>query len=206
MRDPVLPAPDVRLPLSLYVLEASALLVLVASYEIPPWRRLAFLPSLPGVVFLVACLALLSAAAVVVHRYRMRAGHEPRRFAFTVVLNLVPVLLLIATGELAVRLLSRPTPRGLVFMDTVLLPHRWSDIVARNEAILARSPAVSSYVVPDELLGWVVGPNRRSADGLYASSVAGIRSSRSGVALGERLGRHRVALVGDSFRFGLDVS
>jgi hypothetical protein len=200
------PTPDAHLLGALYLLEVAALVAHVAftakgSRPVPN-----FLSSPPGVVFLAAVIALMAATAVMVHRYRTRARHDPRRFAFTVMLNLVPVLLLLASGELAVRLLARSTPRGPAFMNTPLLPRRWSDVVARNEAILARVAGTGSYLVPDERLGWVVGPNRQSADGLKFSSAEGIRSARPGVVFADHPSPHRIALVGDSFTFGLDVS
>ena len=124
----------------------------------------------------------------------------------TVALNVVPVLLVLVGGELAVRMLSRPTTRGPVFMGTNLLPWQWSDVVAQNEAILREAAANGSFLMPDERLGWVINPGRRTADGLYFSSVEGLRSPRPGVAFAHRRARHRVALVGDSFTFGLEVS
>jgi hypothetical protein len=197
------PAPDLPLLASLYVLEAAAWLAVIASYKTPVRSLLTFPPRASGVVFLVAGLTLLSAAAVLVRRYR--AGGR-RRFGFTVALNLVPVLLLVAAGEMTVRLMSSTTPRGLMIGNTVLLPHRWRDVAERNEAILGRLRSQGSHLAPDSLVGWVLGPDRRSADGRYSSSVEGIRSPGKGDALAARRSRHRVALVGDSFTFGLDVA
>src|SRR5262245_58589102 len=181
-------------------MQVSAWLVVIASYKrsIRPLSGLLAGPS--GVVLLVAGLALLPATWVVVHKYRTR-GSDPRRFGLTVALNVVPILLFLAAGEITVRLLSRSTPRGLMFAGTVLLPHRWSDVVTRTSAILDRVGVTRSYLVPDDRLGWVVGSDRRSADGLYFSSVEGIRSQRPGVAFAENPARRRVALVGDSFTF-----
>ena len=101
--------------------------------------------------------------------------------------------------------MSETTPRGLVFAKTVLQPHSWREVAARNEAVLARLRAEGSHLAPDPLLGWVLGPGRRSADGLYMSTVEGIRSARQGDTAAARRGGPRVALVGDSFTFGLDV-
>jgi len=191
-------APDVPLLAALYVLEGSALLLVIAAQHRGS-RSFTILSVIGG-------LALLGAATAIVLRYRTRIRHDPRRLAFTVVLNLVPVLLILATAELTVRLLARPTPRGPVVMDTHLLPWRWSDVVAHNEALLARAAREGSYVVADEVLGWVIGPNRRSTDGLYFSSAEGLRSPAPGIAFRERAAPRRVALVGDSFTFGLEVS
>ena len=191
-------APDVPLLASLYIIEGSALLLLVLAGQ-RGGRLVTALSVLAG-------LALLGAAAVIVQRYRTRAGGDCQRVAFTMVLNLVSILLILATAELTLRLLARPTPRGPVVMNTPLLPWRWSDIVTHNQAILARAARDGSYLVADENLGWVIGPNRRSADGLYFSSAEGLRSPSSGMALRERAASRRIALVGDSFTFGLEVS
>ena len=197
---PSVPTPDVQLLVSLYILEISALLVIVALHKRVVARSLM---SLDGVAFLMGCLALVGAAALATQRWR-RGGR--RRLLLTVALNIVPVLLLLVAGELAVRMLSRPTPRGPVFMGTNLLPWQWSDVVAQNEAILREAAASGSFLVPDERLGWVINPGRRTADGLYFSSAEGLRSPEPGVALRDRKTRHRVALIGDSFTFGLEVS
>ncbi len=202
---PSIPGPDLPALVALYVLEASAWLAVIASYKTPLRTLLAIPPGPSGVVFLVACLVLLSAAFVIALRFRAGAFREPRRFAFTLALNLVPVLVLLVAGELTVRLISRPTPRGLMFVNTVLLPHSWRDVAARNEAVLKRLRAEGSHLAPDALLGWVLGPDRRSADGLYSSSVEGVRSATKGEVAASRPSRRRVALVGDSFTFGLDV-
>ncbi len=188
-------APDVPLLVSLYVFEGSALLLVLAGQR---GGRLVTALSV------VAGLALLGAAAVIVQRYRTRAGGDCQRVAFTMVLNLVSILLILATAELTLRLLARPTPRGPVVMDTHLLPWRWSDVVTHNQAILTRAARDGSYLVADENLGWVIGPNRRSADGLYFSSAEGLRSPSSGMAFRERTASRRIALVGDSFTFGLE--
>jgi hypothetical protein len=193
----------VLLLVSLYVMQVSGWLVVIASYKgsIPPLSVLLAGPS--GVVPFVAGAALLLATWIVVHKYRTR-WRDPRRFGLTVALNVVAVLVFLGAGEITVRLLSRSTPRGLMFGDTVLLPHQWSDVVKRNGAIRDRVGA-RSYLVADDHLGWVVGSDRRSADNRYFSSVEGIRSQRPGVAFAKGLARRRVALVGDSFTFALDV-
>ncbi len=199
-----LPAPDLPLLGALYVLEASVWLAIVASYKAGGTA----LPALPGgvsgLVFLVACVVGLMTAVVIARRHR-RTRHEPRRFAFTVALNVAPVILLLAVGEVAVRLMTVPTPRGLVFVKTVLLPHSWHEVAARNAAVLRRLRTEGSHLMPDELLGWVLGPGRVSRDGLYASSAEGVRSAQPGERALATDRPRRVALVGDSFTFGFDV-
>jgi hypothetical protein len=86
-----------------------------------------------------------------------------------------------------------------------LLPYDWNAIVERNRELLRRAPNNISYFVPDELLGWTLGPGRRSKNGLYASSVEGIRSADPGVSFANDRPKRRIAVVGDSFSFGLEV-
>ena len=124
--------------MSLYALEVSALVVTLALHTRVFARPLL---SLDGVLFFSACLGLVGGAAVVVRRWRRQ---DRRRLVLTAVLNVVPVLLLLVGGELAVRMLSRPTTRGPVFMGTNLLPWQWSDVVAQNEAILREAAANGS--------------------------------------------------------------
>jgi hypothetical protein len=186
-----LTAPDLPLLLALYALEVSAALGAVLLHQEAP----------TAVVVALGGLAAVSAVAVAA---RCRGGRA-RRVGLTLALNLVPVVLALGAGELAVRALARPTPRGVAVMGQPLLPWRWEDAVAHNRAILARAAASGSYLVADDRLGWVVGKSRRSANGLYASSAEGLRSARPGEVLADRPARHRVALVGDSFTFGLEV-
>ena len=74
-----------------------------------------------------------------------------------------------------------------------------------NRDALKQAPSATSYFVPDDLLGWTVGRNRQSNDGLYFSSSEGIRSNGPNVSYAARRPRYRVATVGDSFTFALEV-
>jgi hypothetical protein len=47
--------------------------------------------------------------------------------------------------------------------------------------------------------------NETRHDSVYLSSAEGLRSPIAGIALGSRSAAHRIALVGDSFTFGLEV-
>src|SRR5207245_3421797 len=100
---------------------------------------------------------------------------------------------------------SRLTPLGSSFAGTLLLPRSWDQVKARNAELLKHAPSNISYFVSDSLLGWAVGRSRRSADGLYLSSAEGLRSPRSGMAYADHPSSHRIAIVGDSYTFGLEV-
>jgi hypothetical protein len=66
-------------------------------------------------------------------------------------------------------------------------------------------PGWLSYIVGDSELGWTVGPSRATPDGQYASSAEGLRSRVRDEKLRDRHPALRVALVGDSYTFGMDV-
>jgi len=199
------PGPDVLLLIALYIFEVSALLVLVVTHKKPIGALLVRPAGVTGLPLLIAGPLLLGAAGVIVYRWATRARRDARRFGLTVALNLVPVLVLLGACEIAVRLLAVRTPRGPVFMERTLLPWTWADVLAHNGALLERTSLKGSYLVADETLGWVIRPDRRSADDRYFSSVEGLRSSRPGEVFAARAPRRRVAIVGDSFTFGLEV-
>ena len=157
-------------------------------------------------VFILAPLAALLASGVYISVCYLRAGRSgTRRLNLTLATNLLAVAGLLVAGETAVRVFSRLTPLGSSFAGTLLLPRSWDHVKARNAELLKHAPSNISYFVSDSLLGWAVGRSRRSADGLYLSSAEGLRSPRSGMAYADHPSSHRIAIVGDSYTFGLEV-
>jgi len=190
---------------SLYTFELSGLLLAIAIPRSGGKPILSFLASRPGLFCLVAFPILVASSAVIVHQYRMSRRTGSRQFGLVVMMNLVTVLILLTVGELAIRVFSFQTTEGLVFMNISLLPRSWGDVVVRNHEILKRASTNDPYLVYDDLMGWTIGSNRRSADGLNFSSVEGIRSPRSEMAFADLPVTYRIALIGDSFTFCLDV-
>jgi hypothetical protein len=78
------------------------------------------------------------------------------------------------------------TPAGIVIGAIAVRP-TWPELVAQSRQVLAAvrpwGTWDASYFVYDRELGWTVGPNRQSPDGLYFSSAEGIRSAGPGVRL-----------------------
>src|SRR5262249_11189712 len=114
-------------------------------------------------------------------------------------------------------IVARKTSSGII-VGAVALQPTWSELVAQSrEAIVEAAgeradPAMTAlelsrqaYFVYDQELGWTVGADRRSRDGFYFSSAEGIRSARAGVRFADKAARHRVALIGDSNAFSLEV-
>ncbi len=111
-----------------------------------------------------------------------------RALATNLSIGLVALLLL----EGAVRIAARTTPDGLVVGPVAIRP-TWSELTAESRAVLAGAVRWDTwdpaYLVPDPQLGWTVAPDRRSADGLYASSRDGMRTALE-VPFTESWGHH----------------
>lgn len=177
-----------------------------AIYRLGDKQISTFLASRPGLLGLAALLIGMASGTIIVYHYRQSRRCRSKQFAPTVILNLISVVGLLLLGELAVRALSIQTPEGATFMTIALRPQSWGDTVERNREILRRSGADRALLVYDPLMGWTVGPNRRSADGLSFSSNEGIRSPRPNMAFANQPAIYRIALVGDGRTFCLDVS
>ena len=185
-----------------YLLEASWLVAAAAVYQ--SWAEP---PSLVvgryGPFFLGGLCGIVGLAVYLVRRYRTAGNARQRQLALTVVINLTTVLVAFGFGEAIVRVLAIQTREGPTFLDTTLLPRSWNDERARYRDLLKQTSIPTSYLVPDELLGWTVGPNRGA--GMYSSSSEGIRSTAPHIRYADRQPQHRIATVGDSFTFALDV-
>lgn len=83
----------------------------------------------------------------------------------------------------------------------LLLPRGWDRIVERYTHMLKQMARQPSYYEEDPVLGWSIGPNRTSADGLFHSGPQRIRTPKRLMTY-DQSAPCRVALVGDSFTFG----
>jgi hypothetical protein len=191
---------------SLYVGELCALLVVLALYRLANMGTLSsFLSSRPGLLCLTSGLGLVLSGIMVIIEFRRSRSSELTPFALTVAMNLLVVVLSVGSGELAIRLLSTNTEYGVQLGSMLLYQREWKDLVARHSAVLHHAATWQTVLVFDELLGWTVGSNRTSGNGLYFSSREGLRSPKPGIAFADRSTSCRIALVGDSYTFGQDV-
>lgn len=133
----------------------------------------------------------------------------PRRraLALGVSANVITVGLALVASEGLMRALARQDAVGIV-IGTVQLAPTWSELTNGSRDVLGRRDSADtsslSYFVFDPELGWTVGANRSSSNGLYFSSAEGVRSASPE----QRFERQRetVALIGDSNAFSLEVS
>lgn len=216
---------------SLYLLELAAVLAALALYKKNGRPLGDFLHHSAGTVFLAALAMMAVSLPLLVGAVRIIPPPRGRLVAAPVFLNLLSLVVAFTTAEIALRLLSKRTPAGTTFGSTLLLPRSWRLVAANHRATLKGARSRETYLVADSALGWTIGPNRRSRDynralarqvvarlhrdstapaladdaDIYLSSAEGIRSPRVGMSFAPTPTQHRVALVGDSFTFGLEV-
>ena len=190
---------------SLFLCESAIAVFVMALYMKGERSFHVFLSSRPGLVFLCAVIAFFISGADLVRRYLVNKRSPSGRFHLVVTMNVVSVLLIAITGELVVRAGTRSHMDGEAFGNVVLKPRSWDK--ARQRLLPQYTTADhSSYLDYDDGMGWTVEPNRCSSDGLYCSSVEGVRAPQKGVAFPKIQGKNEIALVGDSFTFGNEVS
>jgi hypothetical protein len=200
------PRVDVVLLVSLYAAEFFLLIMALAINRLGDRSLASSLGSTPGIGFVVALLAFLAAAAIIARRYQLSRRLDRRGFVFTAAMNLITLALMFIPAEIALRLLSRGTSDTAIFLDTVLLPRSWETTAAINRQILDKASFDLSFLVYDETLGWTLGRDRSSENGLYLSSAEGLRAARRGAVLAGPKTEPRIAIVGDSYAFADKVA
>lgn len=204
--DTLPPKNNLLLLASLFVWELSIAGLLMGMYMKGDRPFAVFLSSKPGMVVLLTIAAFFIAGAAIIHQYLASKRSSSRHFRLIVTMNLVTVLLILIIGEIALRAGSRNSKEGETIGKVMLMPKDWKTVASHYRQLLDQVGGDLSYLVYDDLIGWTVGPNRRSADGLYLSSSEGIRAPHEGVTSAEISGKTRIALVGDSFTFCEDVN
>ncbi|MBK9308221.1 MAG: hypothetical protein IPM58_14340 [Nitrospira sp.] len=190
---------------SLFLFESAIAVFLIALHLKGERSFQGFLPSRPGLVFLCAVVVFVMSGADLVHRYLVDKRSPTGRFHLVVMMNVVSVLVIVITGEIVVRTGSRSHMDGEVFGNVVLKPRSWDKARSRLLPKYVTSNH-SRYLDYDDGMGWTVVPNQCSSDGLYCSSVEGARAPQKGVVFPKIQGKNEIALVGDSFTFGNEVS
>ena len=221
------------LALLLYLAEIAALLTILAIYKLGSWPLATFLRT-PAGAALVTAPPIFFAAVTIIIRVLRKHPEKVTAFWPAVGLNLWSLVLMAGTAEVALRVFATGTPLGPQVANVTLIPRDWSAVAQRNQALLARVANGQSYLVFDSLLGWTVGRDRKSSDynrsfqeryiaehensaertrlqqyrpgqDIYASSIEGLRSPRQGFSFAAQPAQRRIALLGDSFTFGLEV-
>lgn len=192
---------------AVYAAGGAAMLALLMLYHASAPHTLAgsLLSSRSGQVGGVLCLAAVLLSALVVVQFRRRDAAQRRQLLQLLVLNAVMVGMIVGVLEVAVRLLVVETPGATFIGSRLFRPRIWHHVGARFSTVLQEAATADPYQAPSEGLGWTVGTSRTSRNGLYRSSVEGLRSAAVGTRYAESSASQRVALVGDSFVFGEEV-
>lgn len=191
----------------LYAAEAATLAILAGIYKAPGfhWRLLS---GSTRVALVAGGLGLVAAGWLLVRQTAAIGPRRGRALTIALAVNLATALAAFLLLEGGARLMARTTRDGLMVGSVAIRP-TWSERAAQSRAVLAGAARWDtwdvSYLVPDPELGWTVAPGRRSADGLYASSAEGLRSAGPDVSLAGGTAGARVALIGDSNAFSLEV-
>ncbi len=200
----------------LFALEGLSLLLIFSGYRFSAVDGLAnFLTSSAGILFLVATLALMGTGLLLIRHLRRLPPTSNRTTSLTLSVNAATVVLMVLAGEASLRAyheVSMLAPQLWVEFPTL---RNWEKTSA--DFLAAINNRAAAYHDYDPELGWTIGKNRRSQDGLYASSAEGLRSARPGdtrltwtasrsPAVHADRKPARVALLGDSFTFGYEVS
>lgn len=187
----------------LYLIELFAVIVVLSLYRLEGKASLAtFFASRPGIVILLSALVIGALVVLVIRRCRLASQEGSRKWILAIAMNVVVVVTVLLVLEVGLRIVAVPNDVGENLGGKLLYPKQWARFKETYSALLQKVEAGPTYEVFDEILGFTVGPNRRSKDGLYFSSVEGIRSARVGESFQGVSSKCRIALVGDSYTFG----
>lgn len=189
----------------IYALEISSGILILGLFKKGDQPLSMFLHTRSGEVFLFGLIVWAISVALLVFEYMKSRRVGFVGFRMTIVLGITPVVIVVLAAELSIRSLSTSSVHGDTFLGLHLRPRIWEDQVARNRKILQRMSSDGSYLQYDDYLGWSIGPNRRSVDGMYLSSTEGVRSPAVNMSMLTQESRGRIALIGDSFTFGEEV-
>ena len=190
----------------LFMWELCVLVISVAIYAKGDHPITALFSGISGMLQLAVSVAFLIAQVVILHQYLASTRLRSRRFRMVMIINIVMVLCILATAESVVRAGTRGATEGEIWRWRVLVPKSWEKVALYETELLDQRARRLSYLTYDDLMGWTNAPNKRSANGLYYSSLEGIRAPHEGVSFSKSTKKTRIALVGDSFTFGEDVT
>jgi hypothetical protein len=191
----------------LYALEVSIILVLAGLYRMPVSEWSSLSPK-AGAALIAGAIGLPISAWFLVREIRRSGFLRGKALALGVTTNLISVVVILLSVEIFLRMIATESGKN-IFVGSVLLRPTWRELLAKNRDVITGVKYDrwwdTSYLVFDRELGWTIGSNRQSLDGHYFSSVEGIRSAAPNVRFASTTRRYRVALIGDSNAFSMEV-
>ena len=197
---------DLSLLASLYLVEASIAVMAMAMYMKGERSVAEFLYSWPGLACVAALALLLGGCLIVTSLYLENRRVFSCHFRLVVTMNLITVVLALGAGELVVRAGASSFFEHEAIGTVVLRPKHWEATKDRYRQLLDEARSYVSYLEYDDRMGWRVGANRQGSQGLYWTSPEGLRAPHEGVSFARVTEQTDIALVGDSFTFGEEVS
>lgn len=180
------------------------LLLSLYRYSFKP-SLVTFLLSYPGFASVGAAVGILISTSVLARLLCTSSG-DGKQAALACISSILVCVFLGMAGEVSLRVLLVQKPDGAYVGHIRLIPYFWQEFVDRARIAWARSNDQGRFILEDDLLGWTIGLSRASDNGEYVSSAEGLRTAYQGEVLRAGLGDCRVALVGDSYTFGEEVS
>lgn len=190
--------------IAFYLLVGSGLGLIVLFYRLQGhWITLGVndWPTWLAVVISVSLVALASASLRSHYQHSRRTGSKHLQLVLS--MGCVTFALFFVGAEVMLRLLAEEHPEGPILGNTVLLPRDWAKVLAHRRISWEQAAREYGVFTEDDTLGWTVGRNRK---GVYQSNEDGVRTFRNGASVKDRPVAVRIAILGDSYTFGADVS
>lgn len=183
---------------STWVSTASATLVVLALYRAEEKRDLvSFFHHFDDSLFTGGFIVLVCSNILVIQYWLTLRKSSMRPLRLIFIWNILPLAFIVITLEVVLRLLAINTPAGTMLGGKPLAP--------RSLESLADKSLWGALLSYDPTLGWTVTPNSSTSDGLYTSNPDGMRTSKADSGFGLKKGTCRIALIGDSHTFGLEL-
>lgn len=195
---------------SLCLLVVAALGLLVAFYRLQGhWEPSSLTGWWPWFVVTILVSLFACGSMSFLRHYRHSRRDSSNYLRLIVSTSCAAFALFFAGAEVMVRLLAEEHPEGPLVGNTILLPRDWTKVAAHRRLNWEQASRDYGLFSEDELLGWTVGRNRKGIGPhkeTYFSNEDGLRTVQNGSSLRSRPAALRIALLGDSYTFGEDVS
>jgi hypothetical protein len=168
----------------LLVFDSAALLFILLIYRYSPMDGLGlFLESASGSVCLFVAVLMAATPFGLAYHLRRLTPMCRRQAALAMAMNFITVAVLVLGGEGTIRLLLKIEAKPRSWTLNIPKLQSWERISERFRSAIDEHTSKPPYHEYDPMLGWTIGKSRRSSDGIYSSSIEGLRSPEPGIRL-----------------------